>query len=279
MAAAGGELARRVGVALVGIPLAVGFAYLGGYWLAGLLATLASLGAWEFCAMYRTSGISAAPPLGGVAALVLVAVAAALPNDEYSAWAVILALLVAVLVVLGGAPTSRPGLGAVLTVVSALYVGGLLAFALRLRGLDGPGWRGTAILFLPVAVTWLGDSVAYFTGKAIGRHRLAPTISPGKTWEGAVAGFAATTLGALLYLGLTQSVVGWTMTSYEALGFGAAVAIAGQAGDLVESRFKRDCGVKDSSGLLPGHGGVLDRIDSLLFVFPVSYLSLQLTGV
>ena len=276
----GGELARRVGVALIGIPLAVGFGYLGGFWLAGALAVLAGVAAWEFSSMYRLSGVAAVPFLSGSVALALVVLAAAVPPLEFAVSATLLALLVASLVVVGGAPESRPGLGAIVSVFGAAYVGALLAFAIWLRGVDvRSDWRGAAILFLPIAITWLGDTAAYFTGKAIGRHKLAPTISPAKTWEGAVAGFVATAAGALLYMSLTQSTVGWTMTVFEGLGFGAAVAIAGQMGDLVESRFKRDCAVKDSSNILPGHGGVLDRLDSLLFVFPVSYMYVLVVGV
>ncbi len=116
-------------------------------------------------------------------------------------------------------------------------------------------------------------------GRAIGRHKLAPVISPKKTWEGAIAGLLATAAGVVIYVQLTRPLVPWTMVLWEALAFGAAISVAGQLGDLFESRFKRDCDVKDSSNLLPGHGGALDRVDSLLFVFPVAYAFIMIVGL
>jgi phosphatidate cytidylyltransferase len=172
-----------------------------------------------------------------------------------------------------------PGQAVVTTIFGAAYTGVLLSYVVWLRAFDtAPGIRGAAIVFLPVAVTWLGDSAAYFTGKAIGRHKLAPVISPKKTWEGAIGGFVVTAGTALLYVELTRPLVGWTMSTAAILGLGAVVAVAGQLGDLVESRFKRDCGVKDSSKLLPGHGGALDRVDSLLFAMPTAYAYLRLVA-
>lgn len=280
MARFGGDLAKRVSVAVVGIPIAVGFAYLGGYWLAGLLAVLGSLAAWEFCAIFQARGISTARAMAGLVALAYVLLAARFRGDEFIIWATVIALALAAFVLFSSPSDSQPGLATIITVFGAGYAGGLLAFAVWLRGIDAAaGWRGTAILFLPIAVTWLGDTAAYFAGRAFGRHRLAPTISPAKTWEGAAAGFVAAAAGSVLYVNLTQPVVGWTLTVVEALAIGSAIAVAGQAGDLVESRFKRDCDVKDSSGLLPGHGGILDRLDSLLFVLPVGYACLRWLGV
>ncbi|KPK58688.1 MAG: hypothetical protein AMS21_10485, partial [Gemmatimonas sp. SG8_38_2] len=179
------------------------------------------------------------------------------------------------------APDSPPGLTTMVTLFGAAYAGVLLSFGQLLRNMDGtaPSWRGAAIIFLPVAITWIGDSAAYSVGRAIGRHKLAPAISPNKTWEGAIAGFAATVLSALLWVWLTQPLVSWTMSWVQVAGLGALVSIAGQIGDLFESRFKRDCGVKDSSNLLPGHGGSLDRVDALLFAFPIAYVYLVVVGI
>ncbi len=281
MGHSGGDLAKRVAVASVGIPITVALAYLGGYWLAGLLALMASLAAWEFCAMYRGRGLPSSPLTAGLMALVYILLAASRPVREYTVWATVLTLVVAAALMLRTEPDSRPGLTVVITLFAAAYTGALLVFGQWLRAIDGtvPSWRGAAIIFLPVGITWLGDTAAYFVGRAVGRHKLAPTISPKKTWEGAVAGFLATVAGAALWVALTQPLVSWTMTLLEVVGLGAAVAVAGQIGDLFESRFKRDCDVKDSSNLLPGHGGVLDRLDALLFAFPVTYAYLGLVGV
>lgn len=280
MAGSFGELAKRVAVALIGIPLTVALAYMGGYWLAGLIAAFAGLAAWEFCRMYRQKGVAAAPVVAGLLAALYVLMAVALPPIEFTTWAVIVTLVVAAGESIRRAPESGPGLTVVVTVFAACYTGLLLAFAVWLRALDiALDWGGAAIVFLPVAITWLGDTAAYFVGKAIGRHKLAPVISPKKTWEGAIAGLLATMGGALLWIELTGGLVPWTMGAAQALGFGAVASLAGQVGDLFESRFKRECGVKDSSNLIPGHGGFLDRIDSLLFVFPVAYAYLMVVGL
>jgi phosphatidate cytidylyltransferase len=131
-------------------------------------------------------------------------------------------------------------------------------------------WGGYTVLVV-LASIWLCDSAAYFAGLALGRHKLFERVSPKKTWEGAVAGFAAAVAafagGQLLLLPY--------LTTGEAIVCGIIVGVFGQAGDLVESLLKRDAGVKDSSALIPGHGGVLDRFDSLMFVSPLLYLYLD----
>jgi phosphatidate cytidylyltransferase len=135
-----------------------------------------------------------------------------------------------------------------------------LSFAVRLRDLPTDGPR---LLLFALVIIWAGDTVAYFAGRAIGSHQLAPRLSPKKTWEGSVAGLAASLL------------VGWAFHRwidapiFHLLAVAAVGGIAGQAGDLLESAYKRSAGVKDSGGLLPGHGGVLDRIDALILAIPV----------
>jgi phosphatidate cytidylyltransferase len=122
------------------------------------------------------------------------------------------------------------------------------------------------LLFYCLVVNWLGDSAAYYAGRAFGRRRLAPRISPNKTWEGAIASVAATAAAGTWYLQRWAPEAGaWPL----ALGLSVAANIAGQVGDLAESAIKRGAGVKDSGALLPGHGGMLDRVDSLLFILPV----------
>lgn len=280
MTRSGGDLAKRVAVALIGIPVTVVLAYLGGYPLAVLVAAFASLAAWELCVMYR-GRVTASAGVAAALALIYVVSAVHVPPESFVLWATALTLSVGAVLMLRVAPNPQPGLSVMVTLFAAAYSGVLLAFAIWLRAMEGaaPSWRGAAVVLLPVAIIWIGDTAAYFVGHAIGRRKLAPRISPNKSWEGAVAGFLATAGGALVWIELTQPLVSWTLGVWHALGFGAAVAVAGQVGDLFESRFKRECGVKDSSGLLPGHGGVLDRMDSLLFGFPIAYLYLRLVGV
>ena len=134
-----------------------------------------------------------------------------------------------------------------------------LSFAVRLHGLGGAGPR---LLLFALVITWAGDTVAYFVGRAIGKHPFAPALSPKKTWEGAVAGFA----GSLL---VGYAFSWWLQASVPHLLAMAGVGnVAGQVGDLLESAYKRSAGVKDSGALLPGHGGVLDRIDALILAIP-----------
>jgi phosphatidate cytidylyltransferase len=154
-----------------------------------------------------------------------------------------------------------------------LYIGWLLSYLVALRlepGTVSYPNLGRDFVFLTLFVTFGSDTAAYFIGKAIGKHKLAPRISPGKTWEGTIAGI----LGAV--------IVGWLFTLstplqlplnwWQAILLGALVSVFGQLGDLAESLLKRNCDVKDSGGLMPGHGGLLDRLDSILFAGVVVYL-------
>jgi phosphatidate cytidylyltransferase len=135
-----------------------------------------------------------------------------------------------------------------------------LSFAVRVHGLSAEGPR---LLLFALVIIWVGDSVAYFVGRAMGKHPLAPHLSPKKTWEGSVASF----LGSLL-VGVVFTR--WLSAPLSHLVVMAGIGnLAGQVGDLLESAYKRSVGVKDSGGLLPGHGGVLDRVDALILAIPV----------
>ena len=134
------------------------------------------------------------------------------------------------------------------------------SFAIQLHA---AGTQGPALLFFALVVVWVSDTAAYFVGKAIGKHALAPRLSPNKTWEGTVAGFLGSLIVALIFARFM------TVPLPHLLGMAAAGNVAGQVGDLLESAYKRSAGVKDSGSLLPGHGGVLDRIDALILAIPV----------
>jgi len=150
------------------------------------------------------------------------------------------------------------------TLFGAIYIGWLLGYAIWLQGrADGP----QLVLFL-VGVTWAGESAAYLVGSSVGRHRLAPVLSPGKTVEGAIAQLIVS-IAAALALGF------WLLPAcglLGAAGAGVILGVVGQVGDLAESAIKRSIGTKDTGDLIPGHGGMLDRIDSLLFNAPALYL-------
>jgi phosphatidate cytidylyltransferase len=137
-----------------------------------------------------------------------------------------------------------------------------LTFAIRLHGI---ALAGKYILLFTLVITWIGDTAAYFVGRAIGKHHFAQHLSPRKTWEGAIASFAGAILVAL-GVAASHQVNNVTL---QLIGMAAAGNVAGQAGDLLESAYKRSAGVKDSGALLPGHGGILDRIDALILAIPV----------
>jgi phosphatidate cytidylyltransferase len=175
--------------------------------------------------------------------------------------------------------------GWTVTFALACYAGWLLSHYILLRQLETPldgGWLaflqiapGAAWVYLVLVITWADDSAAYFVGSRWGRHKMAPLLSPHKSWEGAAAGLLAAVLAALLAVAL----FGLPLSFLEALLIGAIGGVAVQLGDLAESLIKRQIGIKDSSNLIPGHGGVLDRIDSMLFAAPTVYYTLILLTV
>jgi phosphatidate cytidylyltransferase len=179
-------------------------------------------------------------------------------------------------------PGGRPLAAVAVTVFGVLYGPGLLCFAIVLRHPSGVGLDsslGTALLFFPLALTWIGDTAAMAGGKLFGGRLLSPVLSPRKTWAGAVSGLVGTLLSAWAYAAWVLDPLGRPLAPLAALLCGAAISVSGQVGDLAESLFKREVGVKDSSGLIPGHGGMLDRVDSLLFALPVTAGLFRLFGL
>jgi phosphatidate cytidylyltransferase len=165
------------------------------------------------------------------------------------------------------------------TLLGAWYTGGMLAFgyALRYHRFAIGATAGALLLMLPLVLTWANDAGAFFFGKAFGKTKLMPSVSPGKTIAGAVGGLLLTIVGTWAYVRFLLAPYGsMGLTMLGILVFGTLISIAAQVGDLVESLLKREAGVKDSSTLIPGHGGVLDRTDSLLFTVPLAYILLDL---
>jgi phosphatidate cytidylyltransferase len=251
---------------LVVLPLV----WAGGPWLAAGVALLALGGTWEFCRLLRQAGSRPLEPLGLLLALALVAIAYWHPGPDVLGGVLAGALLISLTWqvlrrdLTGGSSAEASAaemVGWGLTLAGALYVGWLAAHIVLLRGLA----QGLLWLALALAITWASDIAAYFAGRAWGQHKLAPKISPHKTWEGGIAGLLTGTLIALLAVPFLHVPVA------HALVLGFLATVAGTFGDLGESFIKRQVGVKDSGTLIPGHGGILDRIDSLLFVAVVVY--------
>jgi phosphatidate cytidylyltransferase len=185
--------------------------------------------------------------------------------DWLTPWILTSAVVLSLIGLLGRRQIEGVLTGWVWTIAGILYVGWLLSHLVALRGLDnGQNW-----VFFVLYVTWVSDSAAFLIGRRFGRHKLAPHISPGKTWEGTIAGLGGAILMSILFFMPTYYQL--PLTNWQVILLGILVSIFGQVGDLVESLLKRNMGVKDSGRLMPGHGGVLDRIDSLIFAGIVVY--------
>lgn len=256
------EMARRVLTIAVGLPLFLVLLWRGGLPWTVLLGLLALGGAWEWVQMSRAAGTLPAPAvvLGGTA--LLFAAAARRPDLLGPAVAALtMAALLAQLL-----PAYRP---LALANAGATVLGaGYAALFVTLDLLRAPA-SGAAYTLLLVVAVWASDSAAMLGGRSFGRRKLAPAISPKKTWEGAVSGLAGAVAGAL--------AVAWPLDLPlgVAAAAGVVVAVAGLLGDLAESALKRSAGVKDTGALLPGHGGILDRFDAMLFAAPAVYVLLR----
>ena len=153
------------------------------------------------------------------------------------------------------------------TFAEVLYIGWFLGYFVALRGLDG----GRNWVFLAIFANMGSDSLAYFIGKAFGKHKLAPSISPGKTWEGTIGGVLGAVVVSLFFLLPTAVRLDAFLNWWQLVIVGVLISAFGQLGDLVESLFKRNTGAKDSGNIFPGHGGMLDRTDSMVFAVMVVY--------
>jgi phosphatidate cytidylyltransferase len=250
---------KRVLTALVLFPLVTYVVLWSPSWAVLAVTALVAL----LC-FYEYSGIAAAyqagslGPLGYGAGLLILVV----PGDGYVVLTVIAAALLALSLALRAGDVRAGILRAALLLLGVVYVFGCWRFA-PLLAAQNRYW-----LLYALVLNWIGDIGAYYVGRAVGRHKLAPMVSPGKSWEGSAASLAASLIFGFFFLRWAIPAV----PSAAALALTAAANVAGQFGDLCESALKRGAGVKDSGTLLPGHGGWLDRVDSTLFTLPVVYL-------
>jgi len=251
-------LGRRLLTAAVGIPVAVVTVWAGGWVMALAAGVVAAVGAWEFYNLSHRAGYT---PSWGVGALGAGALPLAAQAGPQWALAVLAVAVLASLVVELDLRQGRVLAGAAGTAVGTVYVGLFGAHWVLLREMP----EGMALTFLVLTSTWCADSAAYFVGRWWGRRKLAPAVSPNKTVEGAVGGVVGGVVGAAAagaWFGLPPA---WVVAG------GLVCSLAGQLGDLWESALKREAHAKDSGSVLPGHGGVLDRFDGLLFSGVVAY--------
>jgi phosphatidate cytidylyltransferase len=261
-------LRARALSALVLAPIAALIVWAGGWWFFTAIAVIAMLGGFEFSQLMRQGDY--APTTIFVLAIAGVSLLAAqFPSLNIIQPGLTMLLLLSISWQLFRSQDDIPTTNWALTAAGGLYVGWLSANAIRLRGL-APNEVGLAWMVLALLITWGGDSAAYFVGRAVGRHKFWPRLSPRKTWEGVFAGI----IGCLL-IGALVGYVAMRLTGaigpIHGLAVGLLAGIVGPFGDLAVSMMKRQVNTKDSGQLIPGHGGVLDRTDSLLFIVATTY--------
>lgn len=272
----------RIASAIVGLPILLGAVWLGSPWFSAfifIVALIATVELTRLVNMWNPSKCHVGLPLIFTSFFILNGHtrAAGSPPPEFPIFGLIspetyqayteISLAFMLLLIWGSIVRDRKGdwsgAGVLMGIRISIFVGGFLWYAMRLRGLE-QGLEWTLVLLIGVMAT---DTAAYFAGRAFGKTPLAPKISPAKTWEGAAAGF----LAAMLSTGMATLMLDLRVIIWEALILGALIGSLSQLGDLAESRIKRRAGVKDSGWLIPGHGGMLDRIDSIVFPLPAVY--------
>ena len=291
------ELAKRFIVSIVAAPLALWIVLAGGAPLAALLAMVSAVGAWEFFRIARAAGARPLDDVGialsGLVPLAIHAHYLGVVTMRPAIGALLVLLVMAATIWLRGVDGAPLGAAAT-TLFGVVYTAGMLGFGYAIRyhdivaGYDTVGAKhlllgpfsvpippGGALLIFPLLITWASDIGAYVVGRTVGGRKLIPSVSPGKTVAGALGGLGASMLVAYAYgRGVLVPVAHLGFSPWGALAFGLLISVAAQVGDLFESLLKREAKVKDSSRIIPGHGGVLDRVDSLIFVLPVAYVLL-----
>jgi phosphatidate cytidylyltransferase len=256
------NLISRLVVGVIGLPLVLGLVWLGGWWLYVLVLVASIVAVHEF--------VTVARPLRPLAPALYLGVALALTLAETSGvvWMLggMLATFVFAFFASVLAKTRAPSTVAIgATVLGATWIGFGLAHLLLLRGIEP---HGRLLAFTVLLTVWAADTLAYFGGRLLGRHKLAPSLSPGKTWEGFFIGSLVGIFVSFVALYDTRHTY---LRVWEAVVLGVVVVLAAVVGDLFESMLKRDMQVKDTGSLLGGHGGILDRVDALLFAGPAAY--------
>jgi phosphatidate cytidylyltransferase len=253
----------RLLVAAIGLPVVLAIVYFGGWWVFALATVAALVSLHEYWLLARP--LAPLAPAGYIGAL-LALLGAEMGGVGWMVGGLFTTFALAFLLKAISAARAASTIAISATVMGAVWVGGGLSFLILLRELPEHGRLATLTVLLAV---WAGDTFAYFGGRLIGRHKMAPTTSPGKTWEGLAVGTLATVFVAFVsvyhqdFLTIGESVV-----------LGLVIAVAAPLGDLFESLLKRDMDVKDTGRLLGGHGGMLDRIDALLFAAPAAYFAI-----
>ncbi len=267
-----GKLAKRVIVAIIGIPLIIIVSLYGKIPFLIFAAAIGAVSYYEFSKMAGNRRYYANKIIGLLCVLCLI-VNEYLKLIDFSVLSFIIVLLLLIFELFRNKESAIANIG--VSLIGVFYIGMFVSALVNLREFYNAsaftyGQGGYLILSLFVSI-WLCDSAAYFLGTALGSNKLMPRVSPNKSWEGALAGFIFSIVTMLACKPLFADFLEWR----DAIVIGLIVGTFGQVGDLVESLLKRDAHVKDSSSIIPGHGGILDRFDSLLFTAPIVYLYLN----
>ena len=257
----------RIVVAVALLPAVLGLVWLGGWWIVALAAVAGVIALHEYFGMIRELRPVA---LAGFAGLALLLLGVQLGGVAWMLAGFLATLGLTFLLFLVSRTRTSATVAVGSTVLGAGWIGLGLGHLILLRGLPT---HGQLAAFTVIIAVFAADTAAYFTGRLVGRHRMAPALSPGKTWEGFVAGTATAVFVAFVALYRTGFVDGW-----RSIVLGFVIALSAALGDLFESALKRDMHVKDSGRLLGGHGGMLDRIDALLFAGIASYYVIRAFG-
>jgi phosphatidate cytidylyltransferase len=290
------NLVKRIFVAAIGIPIVVYVAFMS-YSLLGLILIFALLAVHEFYNLAKAKGFIPQIAIGMTFTILIVLSFARIQLLQVAAFfhlhielGTVMMDLLPIIMIIGVFATlfaelfkgyPNPLAQTSVTIAGAAYIGfglgGFYGIHEFLYDANGQSLHAGYFVVAMLASIWICDSAAYFIGRSFGRHKISVRVSPNKSWEGAIAGLIAAI--AVWVIGRSYIPALEEVSLTTAIAMGLIVGVFGQIGDFAESMLKRDAGVKDSSTLIPGHGGVLDRIDSILFVAPLTYVYLQLFGI
>jgi phosphatidate cytidylyltransferase len=261
------ELGKRVSVATVGIPVLVALNYLGGWYFFSVILLISIVSQWEFYQIQKNNNIYPQNYNGIITGIIFLITIQTQTWSNGSLLLILCLMMILVSEMFRSEKNVSANIG--VTLLGVLYIPMLLGSFIYLRTyIDGVftnvGNSGFNFILIVFAAIWICDTFAYAFGKMLGKHKLYEKVSPNKSIEGCIAGV----IGSILTFLIVKYLNILPISLSEVFIFGIVTGIVGQTGDLVESWFKRDAGVKDSSALLPGHGGMLDRFDSLIFVSP-----------
>ena len=263
----------RVLVSIVAIPVILSASYFGGYYFLLFVLVISLIAFYEFSLLVRNKSMITNMFVGLLSIFFFVTNSYLKYFDAHNFLLIIIAAI-CLIELFRNKGSALLNLGA--TMLGILYIGLFSAALISIREFyiqpEEDYLHGGYLIIFILASIWICDSAAYYIGMAFGKHKLFPRVSPKKSWEGAIAGFVFAVLAMAASKVIFLDFLSWNST----IGIGIIIGILGQIGDLIESLFKRDSGVKDSSGLIPGHGGIFDRFDSLIYSAPWILILLNL---